>query len=103
MRINSSNKFFDGLSAGKPVLVNFGGWIHDLVQKNECGISTWQMSTQDASKLLDHTIHNTTFYPSTQLIQDIYPHIFDRDLLFQKFLHVFRNASSELKADLNSP
>jgi glycosyltransferase involved in cell wall biosynthesis len=31
MRANSANKFFDGLAAGRPVAVNYGGWHAELV------------------------------------------------------------------------
>jgi len=33
----SPNKFFDYLSAKKPVLTNYPGWVADLITKNECG------------------------------------------------------------------
>jgi glycosyltransferase involved in cell wall biosynthesis len=35
----SPNKFFDYLSAGVPVLVNYPGWLADLVNAHECGIA----------------------------------------------------------------
>jgi glycosyltransferase involved in cell wall biosynthesis len=35
----SPNKLFDALAAGKPVLVNVGGWLGDLVEDNRCGRS----------------------------------------------------------------
>jgi glycosyltransferase involved in cell wall biosynthesis len=35
---NSPNKFFDSLSAGKPILVNSPGWTKDLVEQYECGL-----------------------------------------------------------------
>ena len=31
---NSANKFFDGLAAGKPIFLNHGGWMQDLVLIN---------------------------------------------------------------------
>lgn len=34
---NSPNKFFDSLSAGKPVIVNSNGWTKDLVLKHNLG------------------------------------------------------------------
>jgi glycosyltransferase involved in cell wall biosynthesis len=34
---SSPNKFFDALSMGLPVIVNFKGWIHDLIVRNEIG------------------------------------------------------------------
>jgi len=33
----SPNKMFDALAAGKPVLINVGGWLGDLVESNKCG------------------------------------------------------------------
>lgn len=33
----SPNKFFDSLAAGKLTIVNFGGWIKNIVEKNKCG------------------------------------------------------------------
>jgi glycosyltransferase involved in cell wall biosynthesis len=32
------NKYFDGLAAGKLVIVNFGGWIRQEVESNKCGL-----------------------------------------------------------------
>ena len=37
LNTNSPNKFFDSLSAGKPIIVNSGGWTKELVEKHECG------------------------------------------------------------------
>lgn len=34
---NSPNKFFDSLSAGKPIIVNSPGWTKDIVEKHSCG------------------------------------------------------------------
>jgi glycosyltransferase involved in cell wall biosynthesis len=35
---NSANKFFDSLSAGKPLILNYGGWMADIINENQCGI-----------------------------------------------------------------
>jgi glycosyltransferase involved in cell wall biosynthesis len=35
---NSANKFFDALAAGKPVLINHGGWQADLLRATGAGI-----------------------------------------------------------------
>ncbi|MEE9371232.1 MAG: glycosyltransferase family 4 protein [Sedimentisphaerales bacterium] len=34
---NSANKFFDGLSTGKPVLLNYSGWQRKILEGNEAG------------------------------------------------------------------
>lgn len=35
----SPNKFFDYLSAGIPILVNYPGWMAGLVRENDCGMA----------------------------------------------------------------
>ncbi|WP_224483124.1 glycosyltransferase family 4 protein [Robertkochia aurantiaca] len=34
---NSANKFFDSLAAGRPVLINYGGWQSDLIKSANVG------------------------------------------------------------------
>jgi glycosyltransferase involved in cell wall biosynthesis len=34
---NSANKFFDSLSAGKPVLLNYSGWQQKILEENNAG------------------------------------------------------------------
>jgi len=33
----SPNKMFDSLAAGKPVLINVGGWLGQTIESNKCG------------------------------------------------------------------
>jgi glycosyltransferase involved in cell wall biosynthesis len=61
----SPNKFFDALAMGKPVILNFGGWVKDLVVRNKIGffhqlgeetalikeIETFRQSSNDWSKM----------------------------------------------------
>jgi glycosyltransferase involved in cell wall biosynthesis len=34
---NSANKFFDSLSSGKPVLINYSGWQRKILEENNAG------------------------------------------------------------------
>jgi glycosyltransferase involved in cell wall biosynthesis len=34
---NSANKFFDGLAAGKPIMINYSGWQRLLLEKHNAG------------------------------------------------------------------
>ena len=34
----SPNKFFDSLAAGKLTIINFEGWIRNVITKNKCGV-----------------------------------------------------------------
>src|SRR5690606_37032856 len=38
LETGSPNKYFDGLSAGKLMIVNFSGWIRTEIQKEACGL-----------------------------------------------------------------
>lgn len=38
LKTNSPNKFFDALAAGKAILINHKGWVHDLVKAENLGI-----------------------------------------------------------------
>lgn len=44
---NSSNKFFDSLSAGKPVLLNFSGWQRDVLKENNAGFGCKQWDVDE--------------------------------------------------------
>jgi glycosyltransferase involved in cell wall biosynthesis len=37
LETGSPNKYFDGLAAGKLIIVNFGGWIKEEIEKYSCG------------------------------------------------------------------
>jgi glycosyltransferase involved in cell wall biosynthesis len=38
LETGSPNKYFDGLAAGKLIVVNFGGWIKTEIENRRCGI-----------------------------------------------------------------
>jgi glycosyltransferase involved in cell wall biosynthesis len=38
LEVNSPNKFFDSLAAGKPTVVNVNGWLRRLVEENRAGV-----------------------------------------------------------------
>jgi len=39
LETGSPNKLFDGLAAGKLIVINFGGWIRKEIEENKCGIA----------------------------------------------------------------
>lgn len=38
LETGSPNKYFDGLAAGKLIIVNFGGWIREEIESVGCGV-----------------------------------------------------------------
>jgi glycosyltransferase involved in cell wall biosynthesis len=52
LETGSPNKFFDGLAAGKLIITNFGGWVKDEIENNECGFSVQPGQPQEFVKQL---------------------------------------------------
>ncbi len=38
LETGSPNKYFDGLAAGKLILINFAGWVKEEIEKERCGV-----------------------------------------------------------------
>lgn len=49
LEFTSPNKFFDGLASGKLILVNFKGWLKELVENENCGIF---LNTKDPDDMI---------------------------------------------------
>jgi len=59
MRANSANKFFDALAAGKPCLLNYGGWQAELVDAHRIGLLTLGMSANEAAGAIAQAVADT--------------------------------------------
>lgn len=47
LETGSPNKFFDGLAAGKLIVINFGGWIRKEIEEYKCGVATSKSDPSD--------------------------------------------------------
>jgi glycosyltransferase involved in cell wall biosynthesis len=52
LETGSPNKYFDGLAAGKLIVINFGGWIKNEVNETRCGIYVDPLQPTDFIKKL---------------------------------------------------
>ncbi len=91
LETGSPNKFFDGLAAGKLILINFGGWIRKDLEENQCGVYTDPHQPTDFIKkikpfLLDGELLTTYQQASRQLAEKKY----SRNLLSKKFVELFK-------------
>lgn len=50
---NSANKFFDGLRAGKCVLINHGGWQQDFLEREKSGVRLSRNFDKASKQLMD--------------------------------------------------
>lgn len=77
LQTGSPNKLFDGLAAGKQIVINFGGWIRDLVESNDCGFyANAEHPEELASKIMHFLQHPTLIERQQQnarkLAEDLY-------------------------------
>jgi len=88
---NSANKFFDALAAGKPVLLNFDGWMTKIVTQRDCGLDTSQLSLRQSAKLLDSKLHDLPWLASARAAaQRVALEYFSRDELVTQLNSVIR-------------
>lgn len=93
MRPNSANKFFDALASGTPVLLNYGGWMHDLVTNHGCGLPLWQNAIEDVAAEIDAKIHDQAWLEKAgKSARNLAETSFDRDFLASQLISVLQNA-----------
>jgi glycosyltransferase involved in cell wall biosynthesis len=49
---NSANKFFDALAAGKPPVINYGGWQAELLEETGAGLALPPHNIEQAASML---------------------------------------------------
>ena len=52
LETGSPNKYFDGLAAGKLILLNFEGWIKVEVEREACGLYIDRQQPEKFSRLI---------------------------------------------------
>jgi glycosyltransferase involved in cell wall biosynthesis len=94
MRKNSSNKFFDALAAGKPIFINHGGWMRDLVDDHSCGIIGWRISPSAIALELEKKLHDEAWLDAASTSSSsLARQYFDRDALAAQLLRVIEGAA----------
>ncbi len=59
MRNNSANKFFDGLAAGKPIMINYDGWQSDLIRNFKIGFKISKNNPKEAALKIKDIINDS--------------------------------------------
>ena len=89
---NSANKFFDGLAAGKPIMINYGGWQADLLKESGAGFIIPQNNSSQAAKILNDVLTNDETLNQMKKASRQLSHQFDVNTNFQKFETVIDSA-----------
>ena len=88
-RANSANKFFDSLAASKPILLNHGGWMHDIVKNHNCGLAMWQQPIELVAAKLHEKMNNDEWLKQASMAaKELALQEFDRDLLADQLMSV---------------
>lgn len=93
MRPNSANKFFDSLASGTPVMLNYGGWMHEMVEATGCGMAVWGRSAAEVAAKLDAKLHDRVWLEEAgRAARKLAEEHFDRDLLADQLIKVLQAA-----------
>jgi glycosyltransferase involved in cell wall biosynthesis len=86
---NSANKFFDALAAGRPIMINYGGWQKDLLERTGAGLVVPPDNPQEAARLLCSYINDKgKLLQARSAAKSLADEEFSRDKLFEKLHNV---------------
>ncbi len=86
---NSANKFFDSLSAGKPVLLNYSGWQRNILEENAAGFGCDLCNLdQFVEKVLHLNSHGKQIEQTAQNARRVAVEKFNRDQLAKQALEL---------------
>ncbi len=96
LHANSANKFFDGLAAGRPIAINYGGWQADLINTHQIGVA---LSPSDiplaASQLRALVCDKSRLEQCGRAALALAKSQFNRDMLARQLESVFIDAVTE--------
>jgi glycosyltransferase involved in cell wall biosynthesis len=89
LETGSPNKFFDGLAAGKLILINFGGWIKKEIEENECGVYlNPNQPSEFVTKILPFVENPSQLSQSQQRSRALAEKKYSREKLSDEFLKI---------------
>ncbi|NOS55307.1 MAG: glycosyltransferase family 4 protein [Cyclobacteriaceae bacterium] len=91
LETGSPNKFFDGLAAGKMIIVNFGGWIKNEIELVHCGVFVDPAHPTDFVKKISPFLSNPVQLKNYQAAaRQLGETKYARKILSEKFSSLFK-------------
>jgi glycosyltransferase involved in cell wall biosynthesis len=91
LEANSANKVFDGLAAGRGVIINHGGWIADFLQQSNAGIQlSWDISAA-ANELRGLIVNKQRILEMGINAKNLAKEKFNRDTLTNEIAEVIKS------------
>lgn len=99
----SPNKMFDALAAGKPVLINVGGWLGETIEANKCGRSLDPHRPEALADALAELAGKPALCAKMgRNARALAERQFDRNLLAQRLEKVLAEAAGPAPAEITS-
>lgn len=86
---STTNKFFDSLAAGRPILNNHPGWQTSIAVKNECGLQLSRNTENAAVELLAYLQDAECLSRARIVARKLSKNFFSRDLLASILENIF--------------
>lgn len=100
---NSANKLFDAFAAGKPVLINHGGWQAEMIENMSCGVVTANLNSEESAELIAGKITDEVWRTAAGLASKYLAiHYFDRDRLVSNLNSVLLAAVERRGSEVSS-
>lgn len=97
LQTGSPNKFFDGLAAGKLIILNNNGWLREITELNKCGFyANPQKPETFVDKLTPFIKDPNMLFSYQKNARNVAEQYYSKDLQIQKLLKVF-NKNHEMK------
>jgi glycosyltransferase involved in cell wall biosynthesis len=91
LETGSPNKYFDGLAAGKLIIINFGGWIKQEIEATQCGFYyNPQQPTEFVKKLSAYLYEGGLLERAQTASRMLGVEKYSREKLSKEFGEVFR-------------
>lgn len=93
---NSANKFFDALAAGRPVMINYGGWQSKLLRDHQAGMTVPNDDPKAAAeKLYDYLQDESGLEQAGNNALRLATEDFSRDKLAGQLISVLEGVAAE--------
>ena len=91
LETGSPNKYFDGLAAGKLILLNFEGWIKKEVESEKCGVYIDRMHPDKFASIVTPFLNDRSLVRRYQLAaRELALRRYSRAQLGEQFAEVVR-------------
>ncbi len=99
LNTGSPNKFFDSLAAGKLTIINFKGWLKNMIERNKCGFYHDPHSPKNFVRKLNVFLNNPDqlqrYQKNGRKLAELY---YDKEIQITKLLKILNN---EYKFEVN--